>query len=142
MPDCECRMVPPLEVHSFTGHAQMQLDCDVNSHPNFKHWVYVRNHRAYDLEVYVSATVLEPYLVRFGDCPTYEFPDQAHVRDHFWEGSVVLEPDDEYIFGVFLFPDAKGGTRQQQKIDIYVGTRDHPDDSVERPYSNHIFVTA
>lgn len=140
MPHCECQRVPPpIEVRCFTGPTQTQVDCDVNSHPQFKHWVYVKNHRAYPLEIYVKATIAGDRLVKFGDCPDFAFPDKNYVKDHAWECEVTLGKDEDELLVVFLSSDAKGGNPQQ--IDLYVGTR-KPGTSVDQPYSDYITVTA
>ena len=143
MSDCECSFVPPIVARSFTGPTARQVVCDVNGHTNIKHWVVVKNKLGYAAEIYVSARISEPRLVRFSDCPDFDLPSKGYVRDDFWESSVDLDMDDEYVFGVLLLSDAQNGS--QQRIDIRVATmriRDDSDDSVDRQYGNHITVTA
>jgi hypothetical protein len=141
MSDCECKFVPPVEAHSFTGLATTQIICDVNSHADIKHWLVVRNRRGYTLEISVSAEIAEPRLVKFTDCPDFALPDKGSVNDHSWYGEVTLEANDDYTFGVFLSSDAQNGKKQQQTINIYVASR-VPFASVDQRYSNHIIVTA
>jgi len=139
MSDCECSFVPPVEAWSFTGRIENQVDCDVNGHTDMKHWVVVKNNRGYALEIYVSAKISDPRLVRFSDCPDFALPAKNHVRDDFWEGSVVLDDKDDYTFGVFLFSDAQSG--KKQRIDIHVITNSS-EESVDQRYADHITVTA
>jgi hypothetical protein len=136
---CECRFIPPVEAHSFTGLTNSQIICDVNSHADIKHWLVVTNNRGYTLEIYVSAEISEPRLVKFSDCPDFDLPGKGYVNDHFWEGEVTLDYKDDYVFGVFLSSDAQNGT--QQRINIQVATK-RPGDSVDQRYSNHITVIA
>ena len=137
--DCECRFVPPVEAHSFTGRTNSQIICDVTSQLDLKHWVVVTNNRGHAVEIYVSARIIAPHLVRFSDCPDFDLPANGHIQDHFWHSEVTLAEKQRFEFGVYLSADNQKG--EEQRIDIEIATKD-PHASFDQQYTNSFKVIA
>ena len=115
---CDSTFNPPISARTFTGRTESQVGCDVSAHNDLKHWLIVKNLLNYDMEIDVSAEIVDPRLVRFVHCPQHPLPASSGVQDHSWKSKMTLDNGKDHTFAVFLLSDLPHGKPQDIEINV------------------------
>lgn len=116
MSKCDAMLNGALTAQTLTGPTTSKVICRIGNRNDIKHFVSVKNRRAYSSEISVESSITSnPRFVHFEidpDCP------DAQVRRTSWQGTCYLASDEEYTFCVSLVSDNANDNPQHIEVNI------------------------
>lgn len=104
-----------LSITTFTGDSKENIICEINTRRHVKHWVRVRNLRAYHTIITCSGQITsDPRYVRFVSSKAGDTEEQ-------WVGKYMLDSYEEYAFShVSVLSSPPYGEKQKITVQLEI----------------------